>query len=219
MEHAFLADHVPPELMDQLWSQGWRHFGRLFFRYDSQEDEVGGVDVIQPLRIDLERFEPSKSQRRVLRRNADLRVAFQPAARGPEAEALFERHKSRFKSNVPESLGSFLSEEPASVPGLCLECRVTLEETPELVALSFLDAGARATSSVYGMFEPTHSRRSLGLFTMLQEIQWSRERGCRWYYPGYATRGPSAYDYKKHFSGLEYLDWEGGVWRELKPGE
>jgi arginine-tRNA-protein transferase len=213
IEDAFLADHVPPELMDQLWASGWRHFGKLFFRYATQEDEHGGQDVIQPLRIDLQRFELSKSQRRVLRRNAEVQVVFQPAGRGPEAEALFHRHKARFTQNIPEDLGSFLSEEPATVPCACVECRVTLEVN--VVALSFLDVGAQSTSSVYGLFEPEHSPRSLGIFTMLKEIEHSRERGCRWYYPGYATLGPSAYDYKKRFSALQYLDWESGEWREL----
>ena len=213
IEDAFMANRVPPELMDQLWASGWRHFGPLFFRYAVQEDELGGVDGILPLRIDLQRFEFSKSQRRVLRRNADVQVMFQPAERGAEAEALFHRHKARFTSNVPESLDSFLSTEPATVPCECQECRVTLGG--ELVALSFLDVGAESTSSVYGLFEPEQSPRSLGIFTMLKEIEHSRARGCLWYYPGYATRGSSAYDYKKRFSALQYLDWESGAWREL----
>jgi arginyl-tRNA--protein-N-Asp/Glu arginylyltransferase len=210
IDDAFLIDRVPPELMDRLWAGGWRHFGALFFRYGTQEGEAGEVDVIWPLRIDLQRFEVSKSQRRVLRRNADVEVVFQPAQRDPEAEALFQRHKARFTRNIPESLDSFISAEPARVPCECVECRVTLGG--DLVALSFLDVGAAGTSSVYGVFEPEHARRSLGLFTMLREIEFSRERGCRWYYPGYATRGPSAYDYKKQFAALQVLDWESGAW-------
>ena len=41
-------------------------------------------------------------------------------------------------------------------------------------------------------------------------IRHARELGCRFYYPGYAYRGPSFYDYKKNFSGLEFYDWETG---------
>jgi arginine-tRNA-protein transferase len=47
---------------------------------------------------------------------------------------------------------------------------------------------------------------------MLEAIRYSRELNCRYYYPGYAYSGNSIYDYKKNFSGLEYLDWENG-WR------
>ena len=62
------------------------------------------------------------------------------------------------------------------------------------------------------MFEPAESKRSLGVFTMLEAIRFSRELGCKYYYPGYAYYGSSIYDYKKNFSGTEYLDWEKG-WR------
>jgi arginine-tRNA-protein transferase len=216
IEDAFMANRVPPEVMDQLWASGWRHFGPLFFRYSVQEDELGGVDDILPLRIDLQRFEFSKSQRRVLRRNADLQVVLQPAERGSEAESLFQRHKARFTRHIPESLDCFLSPAPATVPCECVECRVTLDG--KLVALSFLDVGSDSSSAVYGLFEPEHSPRSLGIFTMLKEIEHSQGRGCRWYYPGYATRGPSAYDYKKRFSALQSLDWESGEWGDLREG-
>lgn len=216
MDEVMLIEAAPPGLMDRLWEAGWRHFGVMFFRYSQQaaerEDEDGRevMDVVQPLRVDLEKWSPTKSQRRVLRRNADVEVEFRLARRGEEAEGLFQRHKTRFRRLVPETLGNFLSADPARVPCRCVECRVTL--AGRLVALSFLDVGQEATSAVYGMFEPEAAGRSLGIFTMLKEIEHSRERGCRWYYPGYATEGPSAYDYKKQFRALEVLDWETG-WR------
>ena len=195
-------------MMDQLWAAGWRHFGSLFFRYSEHQD-----DVIQPLRVDLRTFQLSKSQRRVLRKNADLHCTFEPAERSPESDALFQRHKSRFTDNIPDSLDNFLSDDPAHLPSPCLQCRVNLGK--EVVALSFLDLGQHSTSSVYAMFEPRHSRRSLGLFTLLQEIAFSQARGDRWFYPGYATQGKSAYDYKKQLSALQFLNWETGDWEAL----
>lgn len=197
--------------MDQLWAAGWRHFGEMFFRYDLSIEE-DQVKTITPLRLDLQAFRPSKSQRRVLRRNADLRREFVPARLSDEACAMFHRHKNRFQENVPDELNTFLSSEPASCPNTCVECRVY--EAEKLVALSFLDIGCEATSAVYGMFEPAYSTRSLGIYTMLCEIQHSLDQGCRYYYPGYATKEPSAYDYKKHFSGLEILNWETGTWEK-----
>jgi arginine-tRNA-protein transferase len=65
------------------------------------------------------------------------------------------------------------------------------------------------------MFDPEETRRSLGIFTMLVAIRHSTELGCRYYYPGYATKEPSFYDYKKRFAPLEYLEWGTG-WRPLE---
>jgi len=210
LDQSFACDAVPPEIMDKLWASGWRHFGELFFRYNLSVGQDGMMKRIMPLRLDVEEFRPSKSQRRVLRRNADLRHEFAPAQITDEARAMFHRHKARFKENVPDDLETFLSSDPAHVPGTCLECRVFEGQT--LIALSYLDIGLTATSAVYGMFDPDHATRSLGIYTMLLEIQHTRALGRRHYYPGYATREPSAYDYKKHLSALETLSWETGDW-------
>ena len=59
------------------------------------------------------------------------------------------------------------------------------------------------------------SKRSLGTFTLLQEIDFCRAAGLRWLYTGYATREPSVYDYKKQFRGTEYLNWSAGEWLPL----
>lgn len=124
---------------------------------------------------------------------------------------MFQRHKARFKDNVPDDLDMFLSEAPATVPCPCLECRVY--QGNELIALSFLDVGTTSCSAVYGLFEPEHSWRSLGIYTMLKELERCQSLGHSYYYPGYATREPSAYDYKKQLHGLEAFDWKTGQWK------
>lgn len=209
LDQAFSCDHVPGRIIDQLWQAGWRHFGTSFFRYNVSMDN-GQVKWITPLRIDVQAFRLRKSQRRVLRRNSDLRHEFSPATLSKEAEAMFQAHKMRFRNHVPDRLVDFLSEDPAEVPCRCLECRVF--EGDQLLAISYMDVGEVATSGVYAMFDPAASKRSLGTYTLLLEIDHARTLGCRYYYPGYATREPSAYDYKKQFLGLEVLDWETGQW-------
>jgi arginine-tRNA-protein transferase len=196
--------------MDRLWAAGWRHFGRYFFRYSSQPDEHGATQTITPLRIDLASCSFTKSQRRVLSKNTDLRHEIVPAVLDDDLRAMFQRHKERFTHNVPDSLETFLGPDPATGP---CECRmVRVFESDRLIAASFFDMGLTAASSVYGIFEPTESKRSLGIFTQLLEIQHCRDAGLRWLYPGYATHEPSAYDYKKQFRGTEWLDWSKGEW-------
>lgn len=213
LNDAFICDAVPAEVMDALWAGGWRHFGKLFFRYDRQETEDGTPQTITPLRIDLEKWQPTKSQRRVLRRNADLRWEMSPILLDEDLRMMFDRHKARFSENIPEKLENFVGDTPEAGPCDCRVLRVF--EGEKLLAASFLDVGQRAASSVYGMFEPEAAWRSLGIFTMLLEIQFARELGLLFLYPGYATEESSAYDYKKQFTALEWLDFEAGGWREL----
>lgn len=202
----FFASHVTPRQTDLLLSQGWRHFGEHFYRYNLgfYEYEIRNVYA---LRINLEKFSFSRSHRRILKKNRDLQTVFRPIEITDEKHKLFERHKRRFKHGVPSSLYDFLSPEPAEVPCTALECAVY--KAPKLLAVSFFDVGKQSVSSLYAMFEPEEKRRSLGILTMLLEIDFALRNGKKFYYHGYIYEGKSFYDYKKRFSGLEVFDWRG----------
>lgn len=206
-DQSFLCLDASPARMDQLWAEGWRHFGVLFFRYRvaAHGDKLFAV---LPLRIDLKQFSLTTSQKRVLAKNHDTRTVLRPAVIDPVRKKLFAKHVVRFQENVPSSLHDFMSPRPSSVPCLNLELCIYLHD--KLVGVTYLDVGQAASSAVYAMFDPAESKRSLGILMMLRSIHFSRQRGFRYYYPGYAYREHSPYDYKKRFTGLEYLDWPAG---------
>lgn len=200
--------------LDLLLAEGWRHFGCYFFRYSLGLHE-SEIRLVIPLRIRLSNFSLSKSQRRVLRRNDDLRTEIRPVEITNEVHELFERHKQRFKFGVPESIYDFLSEDPAHVPGETLEVNVKLDG--RLAAVSYFDVGEKALSAIYAMFDPDLSHRGLGIFTMLKEIEFAIASGKELYYQGYSYEGHSFYDYKKRFRGTEAFDWR-GKWRSSECG-
>src|SRR5919107_3948419 len=162
-EEYFLCRSAGPEMMDGLWAEGWRHFGEIFFRYRRWRHD-GREYTVTPLRVDLARFSASRSQRRVLARNRDLRVEVRPTELDEETFEMFESHRRRFRSDVPDSLHDFISPHaPAEVP--CRNETIRVYAAGRLVAAHFLDVGRAATSSVYSMFAPSESRRSLGVYT------------------------------------------------------
>lgn len=209
----FYTDRVTPEAMDLLLADAWRHFGTHFTRYNFgvHEDEIRRV---LPLRVALKDFKLSKSQRRIVRKNSDLKTTVRPIELTEETHDLVARHKQRFQFAVPPSIYDFLSNDPANTPGTAYEIRVT--ENGKLVAASFFDIGITAISSIYGIFDPEITSRSLGIFTMLKEIEFASDHGMEHYYPGYAYEGESFYDYKKRFAALETFDWNGN-WIAAKP--
>jgi len=208
-EH-FVSWEQSPEQMDGLWANGWRHFGPIFYRY-RQCLTGAGIRNVQPLRLDVERFEPSASQRRLLRKNGDLEIRVKTAELLEDRHRLFDLHKQRFAENVPNSLGDFLGPAPHAGPCQTLEIGAFLGD--RLLAASYLDVGATGVSSIYAFFDPEESRRSLGTATMIWEILLARGTGRRWHYPGYAYVEPSGYDYKKQFGPMECFDWD--AWRPL----
>jgi len=212
MNEYFFHDSVTGAQMDWLWANGWRHFGTYFYRY-ARTVHAQKPHHVTPLRIELKRFKKSQSQERVLKKNNDLRVCFSPAFVSADVEVLFEKHKRRFKDNVPDSIYTFISEAPSSVPCPCLTLSVYLHDT--LIGVSYLDIGEQATSSIYQCFDPKFSSRSLGIFMVLCSIRQSRTLGKRFYYHGYAYKESSHYDYKKKFSALESFDWKTASWQPM----
>ncbi len=200
----FFADNATPAQIDILLVDGWRHFGTHFFRYNLGVYE-GEIRRVIPLRIRLAEFILSKSQRRVLRRNSDIDVKIQPIEVTNETHDLFDRHKRRFKRGVPNTIYDFLSPDAANEPTKGLE--VSARSDDKLLAVSFFDVGKTSVSSIYCIFDPTETSRSLGIFTMLKEIEYALKTGMEYYYPGYAYEGESFYDYKKHFAATEAFDW------------
>ena len=209
----FYASQVSPEQTDSLLAEGWRHFGEHFYRYNLGYYKYD-IRTVYALRVNLDKFSFSKNQRRVLKRNLDLRTVIRPIEVTGEKEALFERHKKRFEYGIPDSLYDFLSYEPATVP--CEGLEVCAYRDKELLAAAFFDVGKESISSVYAMFDPAESlQRSLGILTMLLEIRYAFETGKKFYYHGYAYEGNSFYDYKKRFRGLESYDWVGS-WADFR---
>ena len=208
-EH-FVSWEQSPQQMDALWAAGWRHFGPIFYRY-RQCVTPDGLRNVQPLRLDTSRFEPSKSQRRVLRKNEDLQIRVRTASLLEDRQRLFDLHKQRFAENLPNSLEDFLGPAPHAGPCQTLELGAFLGE--RLLAASYIDIGATGVSSIYAFFDPEESWRSLGTATIIWEIVLARQTGRRWHYPGYSYIEPSGYDYKKRFGPMESYDWNS--WKPL----
>jgi arginine-tRNA-protein transferase len=208
----FYTSEVSPIQLDFLLAEGWRHFGQHFYRYNLGFLKNEFRFVI-PLRIRLAGFKFSRSQRRVINKNKDLRSIIRPIEFTDEKHALFKQHKMRFDHGIPENIYSFLDKEAATIP--CPALEFCIYDKDKLLAVSFLDTGEKSVSSIYAMFAPEEAKRSLGIFTMLLEIQYAIENNKKFYYQGYAYEGESFYDYKKRFSALEFYDWYGD-WKEYK---
>ncbi|MCW5559444.1 MAG: GNAT family N-acetyltransferase, partial [Verrucomicrobiae bacterium] len=211
LENVFASWAVSPAVMDQLWAGAWWYLGTTFFR-QAAIPWRGRMEPLLHLRVRLDRFRLSTSQRRILRRNADLRIVRREAKVDALRRDLFDRHKQRFQDGVPQALDDFVGPLPSQVPVSATEFDVF--QGRRLIAVSYLARGHRSVASLYGFFDPRFSSRSLGLLTMLEEIAFARSEGCDWYYPGYALQEPSSMDYKKRFHGLEAYDWDRG-WLEF----
>lgn len=202
----FLAAGLSAGELAELLAAGWRKFGSYFFR-------PACPDCRQciPLRVAAERFAPSASQRRILRRNADLRVCCSPLRPSEAGFALYQAHSRERFGQQSDREGFIASFYQPAAPGLQLE----LQLAGELIGLGILDLASDGLSSVYFCFDPRHSRRNLGTFGALQELALARQLGLPWYYLGYFVPGSARMAYKDHFRPRQHFDWAGQRWQEV----
>ena len=212
-DRAIWAGDMPASLYEQFMNAGFRRSGRLIY-----QPACRGCRQCMSIRVPVARFIPDKSQRRCAKRNRDLRVTCGKPNLTPAKVALYEKYLALRHLNTEvvgaDALESFLYDSP-------------LRETTEfeyrdgsdkLLAVAICDMCPKALSSVYCFYDPEQSRRGLGTFAALYEIQYALEAGLQHYYLGYWVRDCAAMSYKANFGPSQVLGSD-GMWRETMPSD
>ena len=183
-----------PEEFDESLAEGDRRIGRMLYRTKCPE-----CNSCEPIRIPVYDFKPTKSQRKVWRKNPDIKVRVSQAVFTEQRLKLYNRHKIErglSKTDRPMSKQSYENWFLTS----CADTReFQYYIDDKLVCVSIVDFGRLDLSSVYVYFDPDYASRSLGTFTALYEMNWMRERGLRYYYLGLFVEASVHLNYKSKF--------------------
>lgn len=196
---AFVCDAMPPELYHDLMDAGFRRSGTFVY-----QPICPGCRECQPIRVPVESFAMSKSQRRVWRRNADLVVSVAKPLATDEKFDLYQRYLDSRHARKPEdtrqSFEQFLYTSPVDTIELTYR-----DPAGRLVGVGICDVCSRSLSTVYFYFDPAEARRGLGVFSTLYEIHLARRLGIQHYYLGYLVRGCPSMEYKARFAPSDVL--------------
>jgi leucyl-tRNA---protein transferase len=199
-------------IYDSLALLGFRRSGRHLYRPHCE-----GCSACVSVRIPVDLFAPGRSQRRLAKRNSDLRLIERPALFDAEHYALYERYirlrhwDGDMYPPSREQYRTFLTlEEPYA---RLLEFRLG----ERLLAVSAFDRLEHGLSAIYTFFDPdpAFDRRSLGTFAVLSLVEAARREGLPHVYLGYWIRECRKMSYKAAYRPLEVL--EGRLWRRLMP--
>jgi len=198
-----------PALFNLLSHAGFRRSHNIAYR-----PACPGCNACVPVRIHAARFKPSRSMRRIARRNADLRLAILPAKPTHEQFALFARYiagrhaEGEMISMGPTDYGGMIGNSP--VDTRLLECR---DASGALIACCLTDWGLDGISAVYSFFDPAQTARSLGTFVVLALIQEALRQSLPYLYLGYWIAESRKMAYKQKFQPLEAYGAKG--WQPL----
>ncbi len=204
-----------PAIFDDYMEEGWRLLGHSIVRHNFSVCR-GKMCRTIPLRIRLDGFEFSKSQRRLIRKAEHLNVRYGPIKLTQAKAQLFSLHAiKRFEERRPESITSFLNLNSHREPVTGMEFFVSGANGVPL-ACSFIHLGEESVSGTYCFYNPSEGKHSFGTYTMLLEIAKAQELGKKYYYHGYVYDVPSQFDYKLNFHNLESMDWKTGIWQSME---
>ena len=196
---------TPTHLIDgvaysALIRAGFRRSGQFTYRPHCEQ-----CQACVPVRVEVDRFEPNRTQRRCLKRNQHLSARFFPLDFKDEHYALYRaylgsRHAGGgMDKDGPEQYTQFLLS--SNVDSVMVEFR----DGDTLVMVSVVDQVEDGLSAVYTFFDPAREQDSLGVYGVLWQIELARRLELPHLYLGYWIAESRKMAYKKQYSPLEGL--------------
>ncbi|MBF0245554.1 MAG: arginyltransferase [Planctomycetes bacterium] len=204
-ELAALSRNMSPVAYQDLMDRGFRRSGSVFYRPD-----CASCHSCQPIRVPVDTFTPSRSQRRVRQRNVGVRIAIGSPRLDEERLALYHRYLSARHARKEACTADEYSEFFLTSPLDTLEMSYYCEQ--RLLGVGLVDLCPGSLSSVYFYFDPDWSKDSPGVFSGLCEIELCRALKLPFWYLGFFVRDCRSMEYKARFRPCEILG-EDGVWK------
>ncbi len=195
---AYTVEGIDSETYELLIGHGFRRCGQFIYR-----PRCNGCRECRQLRVPVWRFRPTRSMRRIQRRNADLHVEIAEATPTPDKFEMYLRYlNARHDETMARTYESFVD----FLYGSPIDTReIRYHVGRRLAGVSIADWCPDGLSSVYMYFEPDFSDRSLGTMSVLWEIDYCRREGLSYYYLGFFVPGGAAMEYKARFRPNEVL--------------
>ncbi|KCV83442.1 arginyl-tRNA-protein transferase [Actibacterium atlanticum] len=210
-----LQGETAEPLNNTLSYQGFRRSQNVLYRPACAE-----CSACMSARIRVADFEPNRSQRKTMRKNASLRRHATSPWATEEQFSLFRRYlDARHADGGMADMDIF--EFAAMIEETPVRSRVIEYTAPPeegrrngpLIAVSLTDVLENGVSMVYSFYDPDYANHSLGTHLILDHIEIAREAGLPFVYLGYWVPGSPKMGYKAKFSGLEIH--KDGVWQPL----
>jgi arginine-tRNA-protein transferase len=198
---------IDTEAYSGLVDQGFRRSGLFTYR-----PHCDACRACKPIRVDIPRFKPTRTQRKIWHRHQNLQPHTAPLHWEQEHFELYQRYQSGrhpgagMDEDSKTQYTQFLLT--SRVDSMLVEFR---SPSGELRMVSMIDTLATGLSSVYTFFDPD-AAGSLGTYGILWQIDLCRTLRLPWLYLGYWIKESRKMAYKSRFRPHQILD--NGIWAE-----
>jgi arginyl-tRNA--protein-N-Asp/Glu arginylyltransferase len=184
----------------QLIEQGFRRSGDEIYA-----PHCPHCSACIPVRLAVEKFKPSRSQKRCLNKNTETKAIVKPAVFEQAHYDMYLRyqairHSDGSMANAgPDDYLNFLSSS------WCDTRFVEFTINNELAGVAVIDQFEKAWSAVYTFFEPRFSSYSLGVYAVLWEIEQATLQQKEFLYLGFWIKACKKMAYKSDYQPMQLL--------------
>ncbi|RDV26165.1 arginyltransferase [Alteromonas aestuariivivens] len=211
---AFSCSYLPQQheqllvYADEDMNQAWRYGQLIQVGFRRSGDQIyrphcPRCQACESIRIPVDDFLPSRSQRRILKKNKSFESRF---SRTP-AEQYYRLYEKYI--NCRHADGTMFPPSREQFDSF-IQCRwkppvfIEAYDQNDLIAVAVTDdinAGSdqQALSALYTFFDPNREKDSIGTWMILQQISFARQLGRKYLYLGYHVAGCRKMDYKQNF--------------------
>ncbi|MEM9694730.1 MAG: arginyltransferase [Myxococcota bacterium] len=181
--------------------EGDRRQGRLLYR-----TACASCRACEPIRIVVDEFKPSKTQRRILRKgDAEIEVDIGAIGVSEERVALYNQHKMQRDLSHDEGTTSLDSYRSFLGETCCETFEMRYSVDGKLFGVAVVDRADDALSAVYLYWDPSQKRLSPGVYSILKQVELCRDLGVAYLYLGLYIEPCKPMTYKSSFLPHERL--------------
>ncbi len=193
--------NMTQSLYQRLIQQGFRRSGEYVYRPHCKT-----CQACVSVRLDVQQFVLSRSQKRCKNKNKHLIVRDLPSKYN-------ETHYQMYAHYVQSRHVGGGMDEPDTEKYMnfltskwCDTTFFEFKEQDHLIALAATDIVSDGFSAVYTFFDTDHElqKRSLGVNSIIWQAEEAQKRGLKWLYLGYWIKNCQKMNYKEKYQPLEY---------------
>lgn len=182
-----------------LMQQGFRRSGDDIYR-----PHCIACQACQSLRVLVKDFIPSRSQKRLLKRNQAFCVTVSEEIKA-SYYPLYEQYINTIHSDgsmFPASEAQFQSFTQSNITA---QRFIEIWHGEQLISVAVTDDIPDGLSAVYTFYHPDYRKHGLGVFSILQQIEIAAQLKRQFLYLGYQIEGCSKMNYKNRYSPHQIL--------------
>ena len=182
-----------------LMQQGFRRSGNDIYR-----PHCIACQACKSIRVLVNDFTPSKSQKRLLKRNQQFTILISDEVKA-SYYPLYENYINTIHqdgSMFPASQEQFKSFTQNNITP---QCYIEIWHNDALISVAVTDDIPDALSAVYTFYDPSYKKHGLGVYSILKQIDIASQQKRQFLYLGYQIAQCNKMNYKDRYNPHQIL--------------